>query len=141
MLHNAHDYGTGGGVVLIQQMTSTWELQSDLVARIADNLKGVQTSTLTNFRQVIRETGVLERKFSLPVTYLVASRADIASGKVKGDYGYLALSRVGFNGDGTQALFHIDHFCPLCGGSGYVLMKKNIFGTWKIQMEFFTIVS
>ena len=33
------------------------------------------------------------------------SQTDIASGKVKGDYGYVALSRVGFNGKGTQALF------------------------------------
>jgi hypothetical protein len=141
MRHNAHDYGTGGGVLLIQQMTSTLELQADVVPRIAENLKGVEASTLTNFRQVVRESGVLEREFSLPTTYVITSQTDIASGKVKGDYGYLALSRVGFNRNGTQALFHVDHFCGLCGGSGYVLMKKNIFGTWKMQREFFTIVS
>jgi hypothetical protein len=141
MFHNAHDYGSGGGVVLIQQMTSTLELQPDAAPRIAENLKGLEASTLTNFRQVARESGVLERKFSLPTTYLIASQTDIASGKVKGDYGYLALSYVGFNGKGTQALFHVDHFCGLCGGSGYVLMNKNIFGMWKIQREFFTMES
>src|SRR5260370_23343873 len=116
MLHDAHDYGTGGGVVLIQQATSTLELQADAVPRIAENLNGVEASTLTNFRQVSRESGTLERKFSLPTTYVIASQTDIASGKVKSDYGYLALSRVGFNGKGTQALCHVDHFCPLCGG-------------------------
>ena len=141
ILHDAHDYGTGGGVVLIQQATSTLELRADVVPRIAEKLNGVEASTLTNFRQVASESDTLTRKFSLPTTYVIASQTDIASGKAKGDYGYLALSRVGFNEKGTQALFHVDHFCPLCGGGGYVLMKKNVFGVWKLQREFFTFVS
>lgn len=141
IFHDAHDYGRGNGVVLIQRTTSTPGFQADVVPRITENLKGVEVSTLTNFQQVVRESGELERKFSLPTTYVIASGADIAAGNAKGDYGYVALSQVGFNRGSTQALFHIDHFCPLCGGSGYVLMKKNIFGKWKIQGEFFTMVS
>jgi hypothetical protein len=141
ILHNAHDYGSGNGVVLIQQMTSTLDLQPEEVPRITEHLKGVEASTFTNFRQVIRESHVLERKFSLPTSYVIASQTAIASGKVKGDFGLLALSRVGFSLRGNQAVFHVDHFCGLCGGSSYVLMKKDIFGKWTILREFFTIVT
>jgi hypothetical protein len=141
ILHNPHDYSRGNGVIVIQQMTTVLGSQSDIAHSIGGNLKGVDASTLADFMQVVGQSYTLKQKFRLPTTYRLESESDIKSGKVKSDYGYIALSRVGFNVRGTQALFHFDHFCPLCGGTGYVLMKKNIFGTWKVQQEHFTIVS
>jgi hypothetical protein len=141
ILHNAHDYGRGGGVVVIRQMTTTPSAQEGIAHVIEENLEGLDASTLADFMQVAGHSVALEKKFSLPIMYGLASESDIASGKVKSDYGYIALSRVGFNARGTQALFHLDHFCPLCGGSGYVLMKKNIFGSWRVQREYFTMMS
>lgn len=141
ILRNAHDYGRGDGVVLIEQSTSVQELAPENVTRIAQQLRGVDESTLSDFVRSSHESALLQHKFQLPVSYLVASKSDIKEGKAKSDYGIVVFSRVGFSRTRSQALFHIDHFCGLCGGSGYILMKKSVFGKWKIQNEYFTIVS
>ena len=141
ILHNAHDYGRGDGTVLIQQSTSKQELAPEVLTRITQQLSGVNESTLSDFARSSRESTPLQRKFHLPTSYSIASESDINAGKARSDYGVVVFSQVGFSTTRSQALFHIDHFCGLCGGSGYVLMKKSIFGRWKIQNEYFTVVS
>jgi hypothetical protein len=54
--------------------------------------------------------------------------------------GYIAVSRAGFNLNKTEAIFYLDHFCSLCGGGRYVLMRKPA-GIWKIMDEHSTWVS
>lgn len=54
--------------------------------------------------------------------------------------GSIAVSRAGVNLAETEAIFYIDHFCGLCGGGRYVLMRK-INGTWKVVSEHYTWIS
>jgi len=50
--------------------------------------------------------------------------------------GYIALSRVGLNASGDQALAYMQHVCGgLCGTGHYILLlKKN--GKWGVQEKF-----
>jgi hypothetical protein len=46
--------------------------------------------------------------------------------------GYFVVSHVGLNLNKTEALLYVDHLCPgLCGGGGYVLMRKAN-GVWHV---------
>jgi hypothetical protein len=52
--------------------------------------------------------------------------------KHQGASGIVAWSRVGFNADGTQALFYEGYRCgELCGSGRYVVMQKKN-GSWTI---------
>jgi len=58
-----------------------------------------------------------------------------------GSWEILRLSRVGFNMDGTQALFFISNRCEgLCGCGNYVAMEKRN-GHWAIVSEIVTWIS
>ncbi len=48
------------------------------------------------------------------------------------NYGHFVLSAVGFNADQTEALFHVDHVCGLCGHGDDVLLRK-VNGRWVIE--------
>ena len=88
------------------------------------------------------------RSFNSPVDYEVVNSAQLDSFFKKGggswpayykqypgSQGVLEFSRVGFNADGTQALFYYGNTCGgLCGGGGYVVMKKRS-GRWVIGKE------
>jgi len=54
--------------------------------------------------------------------------------------GYVAVSHVGLNLTNSEAIFYIDHFCGLCGGGGYVLMRK-VNGVWRVAAQHSTWVS
>jgi hypothetical protein len=41
------------------------------------------------------------------------------------------LSAVGFNSSQTEAFFRADHYCGLCGGGGYAVMRKTE-GVWRL---------
>src|SRR5215467_1070378 len=38
---------------------------------------------------------------------------------------------VGLNLTKSEAIFYIDHFCGLCGGGGYIVMRK-VNGQWRV---------
>jgi len=54
--------------------------------------------------------------------------------------GYLALSRVGFNGNRDEALIAFDFYCPLCARCSLILFKKNN-DQWEWVEECVRIVS
>jgi hypothetical protein len=55
--------------------------------------------------------------------------------------GYFVVSHVGLNLNKTEALLYVDHFCGgLCGGGGYVLMRK-VNGVWHVVDHHNTWVS
>ena len=57
-----------------------------------------------------------------------------------GSSDYFVLSTVGFNSDLTQALLYVEHICGLCGGGGYVLLRK-VDDHWIVEAEASTWVS
>ena len=89
--------------------------------------------TFGNFliRNTWRES--VTRSFRLNGRYEIATDIDLRlfgdpvkfDNRFPDNCGYVELSAVGFNTDRTEALFRADHFCGLCGGGGYVLMRKN----------------
>jgi hypothetical protein len=55
--------------------------------------------------------------------------------------GYFVVSHIGLNLKKTEALLYVEHFCPgLCGGGGYVLMRKAN-GVWHVVDRHSTWVS
>jgi len=54
--------------------------------------------------------------------------------------GYIAVSQPGFNFNKTEAILYVDHFCGLCGGGGYILMRK-VSGVWHVLDQHSTWVS
>jgi hypothetical protein len=55
--------------------------------------------------------------------------------------GHFVVSHIGLNLKNTEALLYVDHFCPgLCGGGGYVLMRK-VNGVWHVVDRLSTWVS
>jgi hypothetical protein len=82
------------------------------------------------------------------VTTTVVSRAELKRADASGEFqtrfpnnlGHVAVSRAGLNLDKTEAIFYLDHFCGLCGGGRYVLMRKTM-GAWKVVAERYTWIS
>jgi hypothetical protein len=55
--------------------------------------------------------------------------------------GFFVVSHVGLNLNKTEALLYVDHFCGgLCGGGGYVLMRK-VNGVWHVVDHHYTWMS
>jgi len=55
--------------------------------------------------------------------------------------GSIALSRVGFDSSGKQALVYIQDYCgPLCGSGRYILLVKNG-QRWIVKEKFTSWVS
>lgn len=88
-------------------------------------------------------------RLTLPVAYRLASAEEVATygqdwkrweALFPNAAGYFALSNVGFNADGTQALLYVEHVCGLCGHGGYILMRKAN-GRWSVEAEAGTWVS
>jgi hypothetical protein len=83
--------------------------------------EGVQSVFLT--RRELEQTGATSLQARFP-----------------NNLGYVAFSRVGLNLTKNEAILYIDHFCGLCGGGGYVLMRK-IDGVWRVAAQHITWVS
>lgn len=60
--------------------------------------------------------------------------------KFPNNFGYIAVSHIGLNVSKSEAIFYIDHFCGLCGGGGYVVMRK-VNGQWRVADQHSTWVS
>ena len=88
------------------------------------------------------------RSFTLPIPYQILASSEMDSifgtpGDTWGHYyekypnsgGFVSLSRVGFNSDGSQAAFYISNHCGgLCGGGYFVIMEK-VNSNWKVVQE------
>jgi len=150
LLNDAHDWSVDGPVQVVIENTTkgggNLRLRALYVLDGGAHIEHLDPSTRVNF--IVRnllETRILPR-FALPsqATVALASQQDIQSPQFQKRFphnlGFITLSGVGFNRSRTQALFYIDHFCGLCGGGRYVLMKM-VNGTWQIQAENYTWIS
>jgi hypothetical protein len=122
-----------------------WEKTAESLRQKAPSL---QQTTIDRFRKANRQQALLGRAFRFPVEYQIIDQAQLdpifnRKGDIWGSYykqypgsqGIGTLSRVGFNADGTQALFYISNRCGgLCGGGSYVVMEKRD-GHWVIEKE------
>jgi len=122
-----------------------WTKTADSLHRQAPTL---QQSTIDAFLKVNTRRAFLRRSFQSPIDYeLVDSNQLVAIFKnngagwqtyyklFPGSQGVATFSRVGFNQDGTQALFYLSNQCGgLCGIGEYVVMENHN-GRWIIAKE------
>ncbi|HEY9283446.1 MAG TPA: hypothetical protein VIP46_08330 [Pyrinomonadaceae bacterium] len=97
---------------------------------------------LSDFREQNREPGTINKSLRLPIKHLLLGEADFELAMRDGwegffkrhpkSGGWVALSRVGFNREMTQALVYFEHGCGgLCGSGIYLLLEKGEAG-WKV---------
>jgi hypothetical protein len=142
VLNNAHDWGSGRGILIVLQReaqrpgTWRWGLLFD------QRLRFPQTSFMTRTSFVVSNALVtdIQAELHLPggVDSVVVSRRDLEQSqsvdfqkRFPNNFGYIATSQPGFNFRKTEAILYIDHFCGLCGGGGYILMRK-VNGVWRV---------
>lgn len=99
---------------------------------------------LKAFQQANEKPWLLQRLFDIPQAYQLVSKLSVQEiiGKDFGGWpkffekypdsgGSIHMSAVGFNGDKTQALVYMGHWCgSLCGGGGYHRLEKKD-GKWR----------
>lgn len=75
----------------------------------------------------------LEQRFDLEFPYRLV---DEGSKEVSGQNfePYLTLGRIGFNSDATTALVSYGFTCGLCGGGGYMILKRGGNG-WEVVKD------
>ena len=114
----------------------------------------LQRATIDSFRTANSQQAFLHRSIRSPIDYELVTSAQLEPIFCKhcGDWpeyykrfpgasGIVTWSRVGFNSDGTQALFYESYRCGgLCGTGRYVLMEKKN-GSWMIRTDIVVWVS
>ena len=143
-LHNAHDWGSGRGIKIVlqreAQQPGTWRWR--WLSLLDRRLLFPQASFVTCTSFVVRNAvpSDIRAPLHLPsgVDSVVVSRSELErpqssdfQQRFPNSLGYIAVSQVGFNFAKTEAILYVDHFCGLCGGGGYILMRK-VNGVWRI---------
>jgi hypothetical protein len=105
---------------------------------IKQRLRGLQDSTLDSFEKCRSDSQSLSKSFSIDVPYDVASRDDVVSienfiSSYPENHCLIYLSCVGFSQNDTQAFFVTERAMCHSGVQKYILMKKDLAGTWKLQ--------
>ena len=153
VLHNAHDWGSGRGVQMVMQREAQspgnwrwqWFMFLDKRSRFPESSR---TSRFSFFLTNLFVTDV-RPELHLPsgVTPVFVSRKELErtepndfQTRFPNNFGYIAVSHIGFNLSKSEAIFYIDHFCGLCGGGGYVVMRK-VNGQWRVADQHSTWVS
>jgi hypothetical protein len=153
VLHNAHDWGSGRGVKMVMQREAQspgnwrwrWFMLLDKRSRFPGSSR---TSRFSFFLTNLFVTDV-QPELHLPsgVTPVFVSRKELErtepddfQTRFPNNFGYIAVSHIGLNLSKGEAIFYIDHFCGLCGGGGYVVMRK-VNGQWRIADQHSTWVS
>src|ERR1700730_218426 len=153
ILHNAHDWGSGHRIQIILQREAQqpgmwrwrWILQFDR------RLRFPQTSFVTRTSFVVTNAFAsnIRAALRLPngVDSVVVSRSELQRSessdfqkRFPNNLEYVAVSQPGFNLSKTEAMLYIDHFCGLCGGGDYILMRK-VNGVWRVVDQHSTWVS
>jgi hypothetical protein len=132
-LNNLND----GSMQTIVMPDSTVDFIIERSTYILDNMPGLEDETLVAFNQVNSEKKHLLPIANLTLKCYLANRRDIpAIYDLKTKYpdaqAIVELSRVGFNGEKTQALVYISTlWAPLAGvGNLVFLVKEN---TWQVK--------
>lgn len=135
--HSLRDYNNGQPL--------PWEKTAAFLRSKAPVL---QPTTLESFLKANSQQAFVHPSFHVPIKYELVDLAKETSifRKDGGDWldfykqypgssGIVTWSRVGFNADGTQAIFYYEKACGgLCGGGNYVVMEKRD-GGWIIGIE------
>lgn len=153
VLHNGHDWGSGRGVQMVLQREAqspgNWRWRwIMLLDKRSWFPQCSRTSRLSFFLTNLFVTNV-QVELHLPngVTLVFVSRKELErtepndfQTRFPNNVGYIAVSHVGLNLTKSEAIFYIDHFCGLCGGGGYVVMRK-VNGQWRVADQHSTWVS
>jgi hypothetical protein len=153
VLHNAHDWGSRRAVQMVVQREAqnpgNWKWRwFMLVDERGLFLGSSRTSRFSFFLTNLFVTDV-HTELHLPggVTPVFVSRKELERTepsdfltRFPNNFGYIAVSHIGFNLSKSEAIFYIDHFCGLCGGGGYVVMRK-MNGQWHVADQHSTWVS
>ena len=122
-----------------------WEKTAESLRKKSPSL---QKQTIDAFRKANAQQASLRPSFRLPVDYELVDATQLDSifknnregwltyyRRFPGAQGVLTLSRAGFSGDGTQALFYWSNRCGgLCGAGMYVVLEKSN-GRWVTAKE------
>jgi len=154
ILHDAHDWGTERGILIVLQREAQppgmWRTR--LLYPFDSRLRFPESSFLTrsSFTLANAIPSKLIATLHLPngVNVVKVDRHDLQQSQASEEFqtrfpnnlGYIAVSRLGLNLDRTEAIFYVDHFCGLCGGGRYVLMRK-VNESWKVVAEHYTWIS
>jgi len=128
-----------------------WEKTAESLRQKAPVL---QQTTVNSFRKANAQQAFVHRSLRSPIGYELVDSAELDSMFKKGGGDWLAYykryprasgvvtwSRVGFNADGTQALFYESYRCGgLCGTGRYMVMEKKN-GSWVIGTDIVVWVS
>ena len=154
VLHNAHDWGSGRGIQIILQREArrpgTWRWRWSMLL-FDRRVRFPQASFVTRTSFVVRNAVAsdIRAELHLPrgVDSVIVSRRELEQSQSSDfqqrfptNLGYIAVSQPGFNFNKTEAILYVDHFCGLCGGGGYVLMRK-VNGVWRVLDQHSTWVS
>jgi hypothetical protein len=153
VLNNAHDWGSGRTIQIIlqreAQQPGTWRGRWSLL--FDRRLRFPQASFVTRISFVVSNAVAsdIRAELHLPrgVDSVVVGRSELERSqssdfqqRFPNNLGYIAVSQPGFNLSKTEAILYIDHFCGLCGGGGYILMRK-VRGVWRLVEQHSTWVS
>ena len=126
ILHDAHDWGSGCEITVVLQrevqQPATWRFRRLILFDHQAHLAEASSATRASFIVNNALPSTIHVALRLPPT--VKARDGEFQRRFLHNLEYIAVSQAGFNAAKTEALFYIDHFCGLCGGGGYVLMRK-----------------
>ena len=153
VLHNAHDWGSGRGIQIIlqreAQQPGTWRWRWSMLFDRRVRFPQASFVTRTSFVVSNAVASDIRAELHLPrgVDLVVVSRRELEQSqssdfqqRFPNNLGYIAVSQPGFNFNKTEAILYVDHFCGLCGGGGYILMRK-VSGVWHVLDQHSTWVS
>lgn len=153
VLHNAHDWGSSRKVQMVIQREAQnpgnwrwrWIMLLDRRSRFPESSRTSRFSfLLTNLFPTD-----IQAELHLPsgVTPVFVGRKELERTEPNdfrtrflNNFGYIAVSHIGLNLTKSEAIFYVDHFCGLCGGGGYVVMRK-VNGQWRVVEQHSTWVS
>ena len=111
----------------VRLLSDPWFSQSARITRASFFLNSVfSTDVSTDLHLPSRAQAVFVNQSDLG-----AKPGDFEA-RFPNNFGYFVVSHVGLNLNKTEALLYVEHFCSgLCGGGGYVLMRK-VDGVWHV---------
>lgn len=98
----------------------------------------ISQETIDDFVAKNAKSYQLTKSFNLKLEYVLIPKEESDLSNLVGS---IALSRVGFDSSGKQALVYIQDYCgPLCGSGRYILLVKNG-QRWIVKEKFTSWVS
>ena len=119
----------------VSLLSHAWFAQSSRITRASFFLNSVFS---TDISADLRLTGGARAVFINPRD--IGTKTSDFEARFPNNLGYFVVSHVGLNLNKTEALVYVDHFCGLCGGGSYVLMRK-VGGVWHVVDQHTTWMS